>query len=78
MRLPIILGATGVAWCVLGAVAIGPGILVYPLAWGAILFMFIGLHQWSTQSRRQQAKASRQKSQAPIHSQFSGDHTAAA
>ena len=45
MKLLSILATIGAVWCLLGAVILGPGILVYPLAWVAVTAVLFGLHK---------------------------------
>lgn len=45
MKLLSILLVMGLVWCVAGAAVLGPGLLVYPAAWGVIVLAIFGLHK---------------------------------
>lgn len=45
MKLLSILASIAAMWCLLGAIILGPGILVYPLAWVAVVAILFGLHK---------------------------------
>jgi len=45
MKLTYLLGGIAVAWCLLGALVLGPGILLYPLAWGIVVTVLLAVHR---------------------------------
>ncbi|MEW4455412.1 hypothetical protein AB1L30_22270 [Bremerella sp. JC817] len=45
MKLVSLLASIAALWCVLGAFVLGPGILMYPLAWGAVFAILFGIHK---------------------------------
>ncbi|GAA4429597.1 hypothetical protein [Bremerella cremea] len=45
MKLVSLLASIAALWCVLGAIVLGPGILAYPLAWGAVFAVLFGIHK---------------------------------
>lgn len=44
MPLKSLLLMIGAGWIMLGSFALGPGLIVYPLAWTAVALAFWGLH----------------------------------
>ncbi|EAQ79637.1 hypothetical protein [Blastopirellula marina] len=44
MPLKSLLLMIGAGWIMLGSYALGPGLIVYPLAWTAVAVSFWGLH----------------------------------
>jgi len=45
MKLGILLVSIVAFWSVLGAVVLGPGVLLYPLAWVAVAAVLYGVHK---------------------------------
>jgi len=45
MKLLSILLGIGLVWCVAGVAVLGPGLLIYPAAWGVIALVIFGLHK---------------------------------
>lgn len=45
MKLVSLLATIGAVWCVLGAIVLGPGVLIYPLAWAAVFAVLFGVHK---------------------------------
>ncbi|PQO27093.1 hypothetical protein [Blastopirellula marina] len=46
MTLVSLLASIIALWCVLGSIVLGPGILVYPIAWCAVLAVMYGIHRF--------------------------------
>jgi len=45
MKLTHLLIGIAVAWCLLGAVVLGPGLLLYPLSWGFVAAILLAVHR---------------------------------
>ncbi|MFN3153158.1 hypothetical protein [Bremerella sp.] len=80
MKLGILLLSVGAIWCALGAVVLGPGVLLYPLAWAAVFAVLYGVHKLA-ESRRNKAHPALSKSAQPSgnlsHADLSRDQNAA-
>ncbi|RCS52932.1 hypothetical protein DTL42_08935 [Bremerella cremea] len=46
MKLVTLLSSIIVLWCLLGAIVLGPGILVYPATWCAVAGVMYGIHKF--------------------------------
>lgn len=45
MKLAVLLGSIALAWCLLGALVLGVAVLVYPLVWGGVAMVLLGVHK---------------------------------
>lgn len=45
MKLVALLAGIAVAWCLLAALVLGAGVLLYPAAWGGVTGVLYGLHR---------------------------------
>ncbi len=64
MKLGILLLSVGALWCILGAVVLGVGVLLYPLAWAAVFAVLYGVHKLA-QSRQNKALTASETSSKP-------------
>lgn len=80
MKLGILLLSVGALWCALGAVVLGPGVLLYPLAWAAVFAVLYGVHKIAD-SRQNKSPSARKPSEKPSgdlsHADLSRDQNAA-
>ncbi|MBA2113232.1 hypothetical protein [Bremerella alba] len=80
MKLGILLVSIGILWSVLGAVILGPGVLLYPLAWAAVFAVLFGVHKLA-ESRQNKSRPAPNQSEKPSgdlsHADLSRDQNAA-
>lgn len=80
MKLGILLLSVGALWCLLGAVVLGVGVLLYPLAWAAVFAVLYGVHKIAD-SRQNKSHSARGASEKPSgdlsHADLSRDQNAA-
>lgn len=80
MKLGILLLSVGALWSVLGAVVLGVGVLLYPLAWAAVFLVLYGVHKIAD-SRQNTSNSALDSSEQPSgdlsHADLSRDQNAA-
>lgn len=80
MKLGILLVSIGALWSILGAIVLGLGVLLYPLAWAAVFATLYGVHKIA-ESRQNKSHSALNKSVQPSgdlsHADLSRDQNAA-
>ncbi|MEW4565176.1 hypothetical protein AB1K70_21815 [Bremerella sp. JC770] len=80
MKLGILLVSIGALWSVLGAIVLGPGVLLYPLAWAAVFGVLYGIHKIAEARQGKAQPAPHESAQPPgdlSHADLSRDQNAA-
>lgn len=76
MKLVHLLTSIVVLWCLLGTVVLGPGILIYPLGWCAVLGVMFSVHKFLGLGKME-ARTSVDPSSKPSEGSQPGNHDAA-
>ncbi|PQO36894.1 hypothetical protein C5Y96_06950 [Blastopirellula marina] len=80
MKLGILLLSVGALWSILGAMVLGVGVLLYPVAWAAVFAVLYGVHKIAD-SRQNKSLSARNLSEKPSgdlsHADLSRDQNAA-
>ncbi|QDU73336.1 hypothetical protein Pan97_03060 [Bremerella volcania] len=80
MKLGTLLVSVIGLWCVLGAIVLGPGVLLYPVAWVAVFAVLYGVHKIAEPRQNKAQSALRKSAQSSgdlSHADLSRDQNAA-